>query len=94
MFPVSSGQDADVGFERPSNSDIKLLQKILLIKSNDSNNHDVSSLKRSLVNSILINILTQLTKFKWPAWTLQSVHQGAPPHHNTQPGQVWVGEQL
>lgn len=56
MFPVSSGQDADVGFKCPSNSDIKLLQRILLIKSNDSNNHDVSSRKRSLVNSILINI--------------------------------------
>lgn len=88
MFPVSSGQDADVGFKCPSNNDIKLLQRILLIKSNDSNNHDVSSRKRSLVNSILINILTQLTEFKWPAWSSQSVHQGAPPHQNTQPRQV------
>lgn len=47
-----------------------------------------------VVHSTLMNILAQLTEFKWPAWNLRFVHQGAPPHQNTQPRQVSVGARV
>lgn len=60
MFPVSNNQDADGRFKCHSNN-IKLLQRIIPIKSDYLNNYSDSSLQ---MKSILENISAQLVDFK------------------------------